>query len=153
MANATVRDAKWVHSTNPQFLVDKVLRQRVYDSRYWKEQCFALDAASVLDRAVALRAVGGTVGATQKPTPFLSLVLKLLQLQPQREIVLEYLGAQEFKYLQALAAMYVRLTFSPLDIYDLLEPFLSDYRKLRYAQMSVYLFPLPRGCIAHASVA
>lgn len=137
MANATVRDAKWVHSTNPQFLIDQVLRTRIYGSRYWKEQCFALDAASILDRAVALQSIGGTVGATQKPTAFLSLTLKLLQLQPQRDIVLEYLGAGEFKYLQALAALYIRLTFSAFDIYDLLEPLLEDYRKLRYAQQSM----------------
>jgi len=30
-----------------------------------------------------------------------------------------------------LAAFYVRLTFDPADIYKTLEPYLSDYRKLK----------------------
>ena len=74
--------------------------------------------------------IGGTYGQ-QKPTPFLCLMLKLLQLLPPREIVLEYLHQQEFKYLTALAAFYVRLTFSSVDVYKTLEPLLEDYRKLR----------------------
>lgn len=36
-----------------------------------------------------------------------------------------------FRYLRALAAFYVRLTFDPPDIYKTLEPLLADYRKLR----------------------
>jgi pre-mRNA-splicing factor 38A len=36
-----------------------------------------------------------------------------------------------YRYLRALAAFYVRLTFDPVDIHKTLEPFLSDYRKLR----------------------
>lgn len=35
------------------------------------------------------------------------------------------------RYLRALAAFYVRLTFDPPDIYKTLEPLLSDYRKLK----------------------
>lgn len=61
-----------------------------------EEQCFALNAATLIDRAVELQAVGGTYANT-RPTEFICLVLKLLQLQPEREIVLEYLRAEEFK--------------------------------------------------------
>ena len=35
------------------------------------------------------------------------------------------------RYLRALAAFYVRLTFDPPEVYKTLEPFLSDYRKLK----------------------
>ena len=42
MANRTVSDAKTVKGTNPQYLVEKIIRSRVYESKYWKEQCFAL---------------------------------------------------------------------------------------------------------------
>ena len=35
------------------------------------------------------------------------------------------------RYLRALAAFYVRLTFDPPDIYKTLEPLLADYRKLK----------------------
>lgn len=51
---------------------------------------------------------------------------------PERPIVLEYLHQTEFKYLTALAAFYVRLTFEPAeDVYTTLEPLLGDYRKIR----------------------
>ena len=42
MANRTEKTAKTVKGTNPQFLVEKIIRQRIYDSMYWKEHCFAL---------------------------------------------------------------------------------------------------------------
>lgn len=35
------------------------------------------------------------------------------------------------RYLKALAAFYVRLTFTSVDIYRTLEPLLSDYSKLK----------------------
>ncbi|GAA6005782.1 hypothetical protein JCM11491_004008 [Sporobolomyces phaffii] len=134
MANTTRAGALSIHGTNPQYLVPTVIRQRVYDTLYWKEHCFALDAASVIDKAVELSHVGGTYANT-RPTEFMCLVLKLLQLQPEREIVLEYLRAEEFKYLRALAAFYVRLTFDSLNVYEVLEPLLDDYRKLRFRGM------------------
>ncbi|KAN0062475.1 hypothetical protein ACQY0O_005006 [Thecaphora frezii] len=135
MANRTLRGSLNIHGTNPQFLVEKTIRSRIYDSRYWKEHCFALTAESILDPAVQLTHIGGTY-ALQRPSPFLCLLQKLLQLQPQKEIVLEYLNAAEFKYLRALAAMYIRLTFRSVEVYELLEPLLNDYRKLRFRDPS-----------------
>ena len=41
--------------------------------------------------------IGGVTGIAQKPTPFLCLAFKMLQLSPEREIVLELLGNEEFK--------------------------------------------------------
>lgn len=43
MANRTMKYARTVKGTNPQYLVEKIIRTRVYDSRYWKEECFALN--------------------------------------------------------------------------------------------------------------
>jgi hypothetical protein len=37
MANRTIKDAKTVHGTNPQYLIEKIIRTRIYDSRFWKE--------------------------------------------------------------------------------------------------------------------
>ncbi|CAF9904825.1 MAG: hypothetical protein GOMPHAMPRED_002958 [Gomphillus americanus] len=119
-----------IHDTNPAHLLEKAVRDRIIDSYYWKEQCFGINEATLCDRAVDMTFIGGTYGQ-QKPTPFLCLMLKLLQLLPPREIVLEYLHQREFKYLTALAAFYVRLTFSSVDVYKTLEPLLEDYRKLR----------------------
>ena len=119
-----------IHDTNPAYLLEKAVRDRITESYFWKEQCFAINEASLCDRAVDISFIGGTYGQ-QKPTPFLCLVLKLLQLLPNRSIVLEYLHQPDFKYLSALAAFYVRLTFDAADVYKTLEPLLGDYRKLR----------------------
>ena len=48
MANRTDKAAVDIHGTNPQFLVEKIVRTRIYASLYWKEDCFALTAATVI---------------------------------------------------------------------------------------------------------
>ncbi|KAK3702218.1 hypothetical protein LTR37_015050 [Vermiconidia calcicola] len=123
-----------IRGDNPLKLFEKAVRDRIVDSYYWKEQCFGLNAATLLDRAVELTFIGGTYGVAQKPTPFLCLAFKLLQLTPDREIIEFYLqqGGEEFKYLRALAAFYVRLAWEKdEEVYSTLEPLLSDYRKLK----------------------
>ncbi|KAJ8076831.1 hypothetical protein PM082_001254 [Marasmius tenuissimus] len=137
MANTTVRDAKSIHGQNPQYLVETVIRNRIYEANYWKEHCFALTAESLIDKAIELKCIGGVYG-NQRPTEFLCLLLKLLQLQPEKEILIEYLQADEFKYLRALAAMYIRMTFRPAEVYESLEPLMKDYRKLRSRNMAGY---------------
>ena len=55
--------------------------------------------------------------------------------------MMEYLerGGEEWKYLRALAAMYVRLTFNDAaNIYKTLEPLLEDKRKLRRRRKEGY---------------
>lgn len=48
------------------------------------------------------------------------------------------------RYLRALAAFYVRLTFDALNAYEVLEPLLDDYRKLRKRAMGACSpFPPP----------
>ncbi|CAH1955486.1 unnamed protein product [Acanthoscelides obtectus] len=131
MANRTVKDAKSVHGTNPQYLVEKIIRSRIYDSKYWKEECFALTAELLVDKAMELRFIGGVYGGNIKPTPFLCLILKMLQIQPEKDIVVEFIKNEEFKYVRALGAFYMRLTGSSLDSYKYLEPLYNDNRKLR----------------------
>ncbi len=38
-----------------------------------------------------LRFVGGVFGGNIKPTPFLCLILKMLQIQPEKDIVVEFI--------------------------------------------------------------
>ena len=57
--------------------------------------CIAL-AETLIDKAIELKAIGGVYG-NNKPTEFMCLLLKLLQIQPEKEILLEYLQADEFK--------------------------------------------------------
>ncbi|KAI9758749.1 MAG: hypothetical protein M4579_002852 [Chaenotheca gracillima] len=120
-----------VRGQNPALLMEKAVRDRITESYYWKEQCFGLNEASLCDRAVELTHVGGVAGLAQKPTPFLCLAFKMLQLGPDRDVVFAYLENEDFKYLRALAAFYIRLTFSPVEIYKTLEPYLSDFRKVK----------------------
>jgi pre-mRNA-splicing factor 38A len=130
-----------IRGQNPALLLETAMRDRITDSLYWKEQCFGLNAATMCDRAVELTHLGGTYGVAMKPTPFICLVFKLLTIVPDREIVLEYLnyGGEEWKYLRALAAFYVRLTFDPAEVYKTLEPLLEDSRKLRQRRREEYV--------------
>ena len=54
-------------------------------------------AETIIDKAIELQSIGGVYG-NQKPTEFISLLLKLLQIQPEKEILVEYLRADEFKF-------------------------------------------------------
>ncbi|TQN68303.1 Pre-mRNA-splicing factor 38 [Colletotrichum shisoi] len=119
---------------NPATIMEKAVRERIVDSYFYKEQCFAVNEADIVDRVVEhVNFVGGTYGVTQKPTPFLCLAFKLLQLAPSDDVLEAYLGlgGEKFKYLRALACFYVRMTRKARDVYLLLEPFLEDRRKLR----------------------
>jgi pre-mRNA-splicing factor 38A len=119
---------------NPATLLEKAVRERIVESYFYKEQCFAINEADIVDRVVEhVDFVGGIYGTTQKPSPFLCLAFKLLQLAPGDKILREYLefGGEKFKYLRALALFYIRLTRADKDVYATLEPYLEDRRKLR----------------------
>lgn len=119
---------------NPANIMEKAVKDRITDSYFYKEQCFALNEADIVDRVVEhVRFIGGTSGMTQKPSPFLCLAFKLLELSPSDAVVAEYLayGGEHFKYLRALACFYLRLTRRAKDVYETLEPYLADRRKLR----------------------
>ena len=81
-----------------------------------------------LIKAMELKFIGGVFGGNIKPTPFLCLVLKMLQIQPEKDIIIEFIKNEDFKYVRALGAYYLRLTGSSLDCYKYLEPLLNDYR-------------------------
>ena len=112
-------------------LVDKILRQRIYKSTFWKERCFGLTEETLVDRAVELNHFGGTYGGARKPTDFLCLLLKMLQMKPDREIVMTFLTNDEHKYARVLGAFYWRLTSTPVEAYNVLEQLLTDMRKVR----------------------
>jgi pre-mRNA-splicing factor 38A len=131
MANRTQQQTGEVHGYNPQFLISRIIRDKVYDNRYWKETCFALNAETIVDVGADMKYIGGTYGGFNKPTPFLCVFLKLLQIGPDKEVILEYIRQDDFKYLRALGAWYFRFIGIGKEIYQALEPLLADYRKLR----------------------
>ena len=73
-------------------------------------------AETLIDKAIELKAIGGVYG-NQKPTEFLCLLLKLLQIQPEKEILVEYLQADEFKCV-SVARCVVRHSHPVSDIYE-----------------------------------
>jgi len=120
-----------VHGTLPQFLIEKILRLKIYETKYWKEKCFGVTALELVDRAVELRYIGGTYGGNQKPTNFMCLLFKMLQITPEMEIVESFINFPDFKYIRVLGVFYLRLVGSARDIYTMIEPLLADFRKIR----------------------
>ncbi|GMM50975.1 hypothetical protein DASB73_019330 [Starmerella bacillaris] len=114
--------------------VERIVRQRICESVYWKTACYSINAAQICDRAADLTAIGGLINT--KPTDFLCLVYKLVLISPNVDIILEMLRQPYFKYLTALAVFYIRLCYNPMLVYQLLEPLYADYRKLRLIKKS-----------------
>jgi len=54
-------------------------------------------AELVVDRAVDLTYFGGVYAGNVKPTPFLCLIFKLLQIRPNDAIIQEYVNQEDFK--------------------------------------------------------
>jgi len=44
-----------------------------------------------------LKYVGGVYGGNVKPAPFLCLILKMLQIQPEKDIIVEFISQPDFK--------------------------------------------------------
>lgn len=65
------------------------------------------------------------------PAEFLCLALKMLQIQPDKEIIIEFIKSDDYKYVRLLGAFYLRLVGRPLEVYQYLEPLYNDYRKVR----------------------
>lgn len=82
-----------------------------------------------------IKYIGGLYSGAKKPTKFLCLVFKLLQMNLPKEIAIEYLRARDYKYLNAIALFYLRLVLRGVEVYETLEPFLNDNRKLRLRNM------------------
>jgi len=56
------------------------MRKNIHNDPYFKEKCFALTAETLVDRAIELKYVGGTFGGNARPTKFMCLILKMLQI-------------------------------------------------------------------------
>jgi len=132
MANLTHVEARNVHGTNPQYLIEKVSLHKIWECRFWKEKLFGVNSETLLEVVVELLAVGGSYGGNRKPCDFLCCLGKLLQLQPEKEIIQELINQQDFKYVRVLGAAYLRMVGTVHDIYHFLEPLLLDWRKIRY---------------------
>jgi hypothetical protein len=121
----------FTNSLFSRLLIEDVTRKKIFDSTYWQQHCFYLTAETLVDKAVELRSFGGAHGALALPSDFLCLLLKMLLIQPEPAIPLMFIEDPNYRYIRLLGAFYIRLTASPKDCYELLEPLYLDYRKLR----------------------
>lgn len=127
MANGSIKDVHSLHGTNPQCLVEKIIQMQIHESKYWKEECFQLIAELVVDKAMEFSFVSGVYSSIIKPTPFLCLTLKMLHIQPEKDIVVDFIRNKDFKYVHMLGAFfYMRLTNTASDCYKYLEPLYND---------------------------
>lgn len=104
-------------------LIGSILINKIHRNTFWKKHCFGLTAETLVDKAIELDHIGGK--------PFICLVTKMLEIQPDKEIVVEFLRNENYKYVRILGAFYLRLTGKDIDVYRYLEPLYNDYRKLR----------------------
>ena len=110
--------------------VELILRNRVFNSYYWKEKCFGLTSETIIDKILELKYIGGMNHSSNQPTDFICLFIKMLQLNPSEEIIDEYLSDPDLKYLRALTALFIRFAYPPAKIYSKLEKLYCDYKKL-----------------------
>ncbi|KAL1778803.1 Pre-mRNA-splicing factor 38A [Sigmodon hispidus] len=55
----------------------------------------------------------------------------MLQIQPEKDIIVEFIKNEDFKYVRMLGALYMRLTGTAIDCYKYLEPLYNDYWKIK----------------------
>ena len=124
MANATVPFAEAIHGTNPQYLVEKITRLKIHNCIYWKEHCFGLTAETIIDKAIMLKYCGGVYGGSNKPTNFLCISLKLLQLQPDKDIIIEFIKNEDVSFTRYSSTIINIFLFKSSNIFDFWELFI-----------------------------
>jgi len=62
-----------------------------------------------------LKYIGGVYSGNIKPTPFICLVLKMLQIQPDKDIVVEFIRNEDFKLVMLKFVLYMS-SITPFEI-------------------------------------
>ena len=119
-----------MHGGNPQSLIDQIVRNRIYANLFWKEKLAGVNAEDLVERAVELKYIGGTYGGNRKPSKFLCMVLKLLQIQPEKKIIYTFIDNSHYKYVRALGLFYLRLIGTSVEVFTACEKLLTDWRPL-----------------------
>lgn len=69
----------------------------MYINYYMVYMLIFVSAELLVDKAMGLKYVGGVYGGNIKPAPFLCLLLKMLQIQPEKDIIVEFIRNEDFK--------------------------------------------------------
>lgn len=120
---------------NHAHLIEPIMRHRIQDSLFYKQHLHLTNEATIVPVIVEhVKWVGGS-NSIGKPSAFICCLLRLLELDLSEEILtvyLEQMGYNEFKYLTAMTALYVRLVKTSAEVYEILDPYYTDSRKLRF---------------------
>ncbi|ODV65401.1 PRP38-domain-containing protein [Hyphopichia burtonii NRRL Y-1933] len=120
---------------NKASLIEPIIRHRIQDSTFYKQYLYLTNELTILPIITNhVKYIGGT-DSIGRPLEFLCCSLRLLELDPPKEIISIYLnqyGYNEFKYLTGLILFYIRLSYSSQEIYTVFDEYLKDYRKLRF---------------------
>lgn len=119
---------------NKSYLVEPIIRHRIHDSIFYKQHLYLTNESTILP--VISQHVHYVSGADSvgRPSPFIQCILRLLELEPSKEIInvyLDQLSYNEFKYLTALTLLYIRLVYPSEEVYNIFDKYAQDYRKLR----------------------
>lgn len=139
MANQTDEAALHTLGTDPQTFLSPITRTAIQTSPFWNHTLFGTNVADIALLSSTLSHIGGTHGPNLAPTPFLCMLLKLLQLFPYHPEIQVFLHQHHFKYSRMLAAFYVRLVEKPKRVYEILEDLLSDYDKIVVREGNAYV--------------
>jgi len=60
----------------------------------------------------------------------------MLQMNPEKDVVMEFIRNQNYKYIRAMGVFFLRLTGNAKEIYETLEPYYADYRRLAFREIS-----------------
>lgn len=120
---------------NRAHLVESIIRHRIQDSLFYKQHLYLTNELTIVPVIVnEVKYVGGT-DSNGRPSPFLCCLLRMLELEPEDDILSLYLrqnGYNEFKYLTALTLLYCRMASGPQTVFTLFDEYILDYRKLRF---------------------
>lgn len=115
-------------------LIEPIIRHRIQDSIFYKQHLYLTNEATILPVITQnIHYIAGT-DSVGRPSPYLCCLLRLLELEPSEEILdiyIDQLGYNEFKYLTALIIHYTRLVFPSGYVYNKLDSYYEDFRKLR----------------------
>jgi len=120
---------------NKAYLVEPIVRHRIHDSIFYKQHLYLTNESTILPVITQNVQYIAGVDSIGRPSPFLQCLLRLLELEPAKEIInvyLDQLSYNEFKYLTALTLLYIRLVYPSEDIYNIFDKHAQDYRKLRF---------------------
>lgn len=125
-----------IHGLNPALLVEKIVRERIQDSHYWISKASTINFYSLLDECIdSVHVVGVYINKGKTVVSrFMCLLFRLIHIQPPIDVVLWLVDFRnhKFKYICVLFSLYYRIICeNPVEIYNVLEPLLEDYRKIR----------------------